>query len=207
VSCLYTTQHKWRIVLVVFVTSGRPSFITFERRSRWTDFRESCYWILLRKSVEKQLIWLKSDHNIGHSAWRPKYVLCSLQHFVVGQQRKGSRMSRCHGSIERIYIADSCRLVKSDTEETYCCVSLATFSGFILLTATSATCRSRAKHRECIVAFPWQQWLRERAAVSRCTYITCIVSPTVIAEALNVNVRTCVAVWFSCVPKSPILYL
>jgi hypothetical protein len=157
----YTTQHKWRTVLVVFVTSGRPSVITFERRSRWTDFRESCYWILLRKSVDKQLIWLKSDNNIGHCAWRPNYVLCCwLQHVVVGQQRKGSRMSRCHGSIERIYIADSCRQVKSDTEGTYCFVSLATFSGFMLLTAT---CRSRATQRERIVAFHWQ-----RSAVLYC---------------------------------------
>jgi hypothetical protein len=40
-------------------------------------------------------------------------------------------------------------------------------SGFILLTAT---CRSTTIHRERIVAFPLQQWLRERAAMLRYTY-------------------------------------
>ena len=30
---------------------------------------------LYEKSVEKTQIGLKSDRNIGHIAWRPKYVL------------------------------------------------------------------------------------------------------------------------------------
>jgi hypothetical protein len=37
-----------------------------------------------------------------------------------------------------------------------------------------ATCGSTLQ-RERIVAFPWQQWLRERATVLPYTYIACVV--------------------------------
>jgi len=44
---------------------------------------------------------------------------------------------------------------------------MAELGGFILLTAT---CNSTVQW-EGIVAFPWQQWLRERSKMLRCTYI------------------------------------
>lgn len=65
-----------RTAPVSFVISGRPSVSTCKHRPGWTDFRESWYWRLVRKSVEKQLILLKSEHDIGHFAWRSKYILC-----------------------------------------------------------------------------------------------------------------------------------
>ena len=75
VAFVHVTPHKMRTAPISFVISGRPSVSTCNRRPRWTDLRESWYWRLLLKSVEKQLIWLKSDHNIGHFTWRPKCIL------------------------------------------------------------------------------------------------------------------------------------
>jgi hypothetical protein len=37
----------------------------------------------------------------------------------------------------------------------------------------TATCSS-TKQKERIVAFPWQQWLGQRATVLRYTYISCL---------------------------------
>jgi len=51
---------------------------------------------------------------------------------------------------------------------TKCCIYMATLNAFILLTAT---CRSRTIERERIVAFSYQQWLRENAIVlTLCVY-------------------------------------
>jgi len=40
-----------------------------------TDFCEIVCWGLLLKYVEKIQVWLKSDKNIGHFTWRPKYMV------------------------------------------------------------------------------------------------------------------------------------
>ena len=63
--------------------------------------------------------------------------------------------------------------VNSDTDGTHCCVSMATFSGFILFTAT---CRSTAIQTERIVAFAWQQWSRERVMMLRNAWVSYLVS-------------------------------
>jgi hypothetical protein len=39
----------------------------------WPDFRKMLYWDILRKSVEKIQMWLKSK-NIGHFTRKPEYV-------------------------------------------------------------------------------------------------------------------------------------
>jgi hypothetical protein len=52
-----------------------PSTRMYQRGSHWTDFRKILYWGLLRKSVEKLQIWLKSDKDIRHITWIPTYVL------------------------------------------------------------------------------------------------------------------------------------
>jgi hypothetical protein len=79
------------------VASVRPSICpsvclsvrVYQRISHWTDFREIWYWGLLRKSVEKLQICLKSDNNIGQFTWRRKYyyiVDSSTKYFVARQQ-------------------------------------------------------------------------------------------------------------------------
>ena len=39
------------------------------------DFREICYWGLLREFVEKIQIWLQTCKSIWHYSWRPKHVV------------------------------------------------------------------------------------------------------------------------------------
>ena len=52
------------------------------------------------------------------------------------------------------------------------CISMVAFSSFILLTAT---CQCTAVQMECIVAFPWQQWLCEHTKIFCYTYIADLV--------------------------------
>jgi hypothetical protein len=47
------------------------------------------------------------------------------------------------------------------------CVYIATLNGFKLLTAT---CEVTTIQREHVVAFPWQQWLRECVTILHCAY-------------------------------------
>lgn len=52
-------------------------------------------------------------------------------------------------------------------KRTHFCIPMATLNNFILLTATFA---SMTVQRQRTVTFPWQQRLRERATMLRCTY-------------------------------------
>jgi hypothetical protein len=52
------------------------------------------------------------------------------------------------------------------------CVSMVALNSLILLTAM---CQCTAVQMECIVAFPWQQWLCEHAKILCYTYIACLV--------------------------------
>jgi len=60
-------------------------------------------------------------------------------------------------------------------------------NGFMRLTAT---CRSAALHRERIVAFSWQEWLRERAPLLRCGYT----APLVLVMKQRTSVGFCFGV-------------
>ena len=62
----YTRSLKSRKVPVSFVISSvHLSFCTYQCGSQKKDFREIRYWRLLRKSVEKIYIWLKSEKISG----------------------------------------------------------------------------------------------------------------------------------------------
>jgi len=52
------------------------SFRICQLGCHWTDFLEILYWRCLLNCVYKFQVCLKSDTNIGHFTWRPKYVLC-----------------------------------------------------------------------------------------------------------------------------------
>jgi hypothetical protein len=67
--------------------SVRPSLRMYQLASHRTASREIWYWGLLRKSVEKIQIWLKSDKSIGHFTWRPKYIL--LLHSALNRHKSG----------------------------------------------------------------------------------------------------------------------
>ena len=50
---------------------------------------------------------------------------------------------------------------------------MATLNTFMLLTAMSTPATINV---ERIVAFPWQQWLRDRTTVERCMYSACLIT-------------------------------
>jgi hypothetical protein len=49
---------------------------------------------------------------------------------------------------------------------------------------------SRAAYLRLVIAFPRQQWLRERASVLRYTYIVCFVTPLNMHLISNISVLT-----------------
>jgi len=54
---------KFRKATISFVVSVRPSVRMEQLGCRWTDFHEFWYLKILRNSVEKIQVWLKSDKN------------------------------------------------------------------------------------------------------------------------------------------------
>ena len=63
----------------LFLLSSYPSICMsvrmYERDSHLKVFREIWYWVLLRKSVEKIQIWLKSGKITGRFSRSPGYVM------------------------------------------------------------------------------------------------------------------------------------
>ena len=55
-----------------------PSVRMGQLGSHWTDFHEILYLSILRKSVEKIQIPLKSDKNNGNFTWRPVYIFNNI---------------------------------------------------------------------------------------------------------------------------------
>jgi hypothetical protein len=51
--------------------SVRPSVRMEQLCSHWTDFHDSWYLGIFRKSVEKIQVYLQKDKNSGHFTWRP----------------------------------------------------------------------------------------------------------------------------------------
>ena len=49
--------------------------ILMELGFHWTDFHETLYLSIFRKSVDKVEVWLKSDKNNGYFTWRPMFIL------------------------------------------------------------------------------------------------------------------------------------
>jgi len=67
------------------------------------------YWELLRKSVDKLQIWLKSDKSIRYFTWRPKCIYTvdsSTKYGVHGQQCKEKLFCHFHDN-NLFYIVDS----------------------------------------------------------------------------------------------------
>jgi hypothetical protein len=84
-----------------FVSVVRPPARMKQLGSRWTHFHEIWYWSISRKSVEKNLISVKSDNNNGYFAWRPMYTMYSLSHSVVlTQLYKNSKNTVWHTTVQ-----------------------------------------------------------------------------------------------------------
>jgi hypothetical protein len=112
---------------------------------QWMDFCEFWFWRLLWKPVYKIKICSKSDKNIVHITWRPQYL------HVVGSSAKYFVVWQ-QGKVNPLLH------FYSNTEQLLCWQQ-----------------RDLAVRRQHIVAFPWQQWLCEHAALLSFTYIAYLV--------------------------------
>jgi hypothetical protein len=63
-----------RTATASFLRPARPSVHTEQICSHWADFHKIWYLKILRKSVEKNSVSLKSDKNNGYFTWIPVYI-------------------------------------------------------------------------------------------------------------------------------------
>jgi hypothetical protein len=113
-------------VPISFVMSVRLSVRTYQRGYHWTDFREICYWVLLRKSVDKSQIWSKSEKSMGHFTWKRTYfytvdsyrIFCGL----TTVQKEPTLACRW----QRFHIVNSYMWVNNSARGTNFSVSMAT---------------------------------------------------------------------------------
>lgn len=95
---------------VVSPFSVRPSVRMYERCSHSTDLCQILHWCLLRKSVDRRQILLKSEENIGQFTWRPNCVYIvdsSKKYSVAHQQCKRNPLKLFHCNTKSVYIVDS----------------------------------------------------------------------------------------------------
>ena len=86
-----------------------------------------------------------SDDRRKHTDTHSEYLIVitvhgSTKYFTARQQYKGNALLHFHGNSEHLYIVDSYSYTQTTVE------------------------------RERIFVFLWQQWLRERTTMYRCTY-------------------------------------
>jgi hypothetical protein len=136
--------------------------------SHWTDFHEIWYLSIFRKSVKKIQVSLKSHKNNGYFTWRPRYFFDHLTQFFSEWEMFQTKIVEevkthilCSGTVFR----------KSrgfwDNMENFCRAGQAT-----AIWCTRIACwipKDIDTHSEYVIliAFPLQQWLRERASVLR----------------------------------------
>jgi hypothetical protein len=142
--------------------------------SNWTVFHEIWYLSIFRKSAKKFQVSLKCDKNNGPFTWRPMYIydnisLNSSQNEMFQAKRvKKSKHILCSMTFFRkLYrlwdkVENVVRVGQAIDDNIVWRMRVACW-----ITKTTET------HSKCvtIIAFPRQQWLRERATVLRYTYI------------------------------------
>jgi hypothetical protein len=95
----------------------------------WTDFREISYWGLLQNSFEGTQVRLKSDKNIVHFTWRPRYmyiVNSSTKYISARQQCKGKALLHILSNTEHFFIVISYTYVTNNTKVTHRCFYMET---------------------------------------------------------------------------------
>jgi hypothetical protein len=122
----------------LLASSCPPVFPLSSATPTWMDFRQTFYWELLRKSIEKPPDLVK----IGH-----KYRTVYVQTWV------------CFNIVP----SDACIVT---IHRTHCCVSVAPISIFITLLRAPYVHKNR---KGTYFLFSWQECLRERVTMLRCT--------------------------------------
>ena len=158
-------SQRNRKATISFVVSVRLSVRMEQIGSHWKDFYENL--IIVRKSVEKIQVPLKSEKNDGYFTWRPIQMFWSYLHqFFLECEMFRTKI------VEKI--------------KTHILSSIILFTKVVPFTKHSAkNCRAETldditwhKHSACwitnatnthseyviLVVCPWQKWLRELAS-------------------------------------------
>jgi len=88
----FKTRRKFEIKNMSCL-SVSPSVLMKKRRSHGTDFHEIWYSNILRKSIEKIQVSLKSDKNNGHRTWR-LYTVMIISRSLFVEWDKSCRESQ-----------------------------------------------------------------------------------------------------------------
>jgi hypothetical protein len=113
--CLYFLSFlgalaKRRKVTVSYVTSVRPSVGVEHLTFQWTDFHYIWCLNILRKSVEKIQVLLKSDTNDWYLTWR--LCACMVSVWLLLRMRNGANRENqnTHLLFNNSFLPKSCRL-------------------------------------------------------------------------------------------------
>jgi hypothetical protein len=166
--------------LFLYVCLSVSSFSRMKQHgSFWMDFSEIWYSSIFRKSFEKIQIALKSDKNNGYFRWRPTDTHDSMSLNSSYNEkifRQTCRENQNKYFVFNFFFRKSCRLW--DNVEKYGTARQVTDDN-IIRRIRFAFWMNKATdtHSEyvIIIAFPRQQWLRERASMLRCSYTACLV--------------------------------
>jgi len=145
--------------------------------SPWTDFHEIWCFSIFRKYVEKIQVPLKYDKNNGYFTWRPIYIFLIISRWILLLLRNVSGKS-CRGIKNTHFNFNN---IFSEYPTVYEIMwkniadpdrpPLAIWRLHIACWITKAT----NTHSEYVIliAFPLQQWLRERASIrTSCSFVS-----------------------------------
>ena len=153
-----------------------PGHLSFRPHSRMeqlgslrTDFYDSWYMNIFRKSFERIQISLKSNKKNGYFAWRPIYIFVISRSITLIMRNVSNKCCRENQNTHfvfnhlffhknrAVYEVMQKNIVQPDRPQiTIWCMSIA-------WSITKAT-NTHSKH-VILTAFPRQQWLHERASM------------------------------------------
>jgi len=142
--------------------------------SHWTDFRETWYWRIFRKSVEKIEVSSKSVKNKKYFTWRPMQIFkLYLAYFFLEREMLKTNVEKIktHILYSVTFFRKSRRLWEN--VEKYCRVGQGTDYIMAHAHCMPDTYGYNYIHSQYVIliAFLLRQWLHERASVLRYTYI------------------------------------
>jgi hypothetical protein len=148
--------------------------------SHWTDFREISYFIVFRKSVDKNQVSFNPDKYNGYFTWRPMYIYDKISGWILLKMRnfgdKAVQKIKTHILYSVIFCLKSCRIWDNVKK----CVTARQATDDNIIRRMGFACwiikvtDTRSEY-VIIIAFSLQQWLRDRAWMLRYAYIFCLV--------------------------------
>ena len=170
-------------ILALQYPSVCPAVTPSVRLSAWNNsahsewvFMKFSIWLLLPKYVAKIQVWLKSDKNNWYFRWRRIYILIIfLLRMRNVSDKSGREDQNTHFMFNNFLFSKNHTVYKKMWRITLERVKLRK-----KIWCTRIACwlpKATDTHSEYVmlIAFPLQQWLRERAWMIRYNYIACLV--------------------------------